>query len=233
MEYTGVKVLNYAFAFHRDWFEMIFWFFRTDNFYGSLFSGTMFLTNWKLSVFFGYFFLIMHQLHLNCIHTILILNRTVSWRPTLVFISADRCLTCDIFDHSQKSFDSFNFISIRKFFNSEQMTGTCWLTFFWQILSFCRAKKFERNLPQVSYWRNKTWMYKDQLSVRKGSKYSFLFFKKAHSVGSSNIEVRSLGTLSLFTQPYMSINRQSYQIIQSFRFWKSQGQVGSKPLTQR
>ena len=34
---------------------------------------TIFLTKWKLSIFFGYFFLIVYQLHFNRVHAILIL----------------------------------------------------------------------------------------------------------------------------------------------------------------
>ena len=42
--------------------------------YGLWLLGKIFLTNWKLSIFFCYFFLIVYQLHFNCVHTILRLN---------------------------------------------------------------------------------------------------------------------------------------------------------------
>ena len=44
-------------------------------------------------------------------------------------------------------------------------------------------------------------MYKDQLSNTTGSKFSF---------GQNSLGLNSLGTRTLFTQPYMSINRQSF-----------------------
>ena len=62
-------------------------------------------------------------------------------------------------------------------------------------------KSIKLSFLKVYFSRNETWKYKDQLSNTKGSKFSF---------GQNSLWLNSLGTRTLLTQPYMSINRQSF-----------------------
>ena len=84
-----------------------------------------------------------------------ILHTHLKMRLSWVFLSADDFRTCDVLYHSQKSFDSFYFVPIRKFFDSEQVTGTCGLAFFWKILSFCRTKNVNRACSKYIFRKRK------------------------------------------------------------------------------